>query len=296
MLLVGERHDAQVQGNFHFSPGKSYPNAQMHVHDLVGFASQDFNVRCALPPCRRTCRRAAPHTGWARHCSHTIHKLTFGESYPGAVQPLDGTKQAVEQMGGMYMYYTKVVPTSYVFASGDVLKTNQYSVTRHFKKARERTHARAHPLNVGPAQTDFDNIRKGLGLPGACVLARAAGSARISRARQACSFFTSCRPSTWKCGKRAAPCRTLSPNWCVCATPSRLAARRRGWRAHARSGTLRSAPSSEASSPCPPLSTKCVARERQRGGGGGRRSPPAVQFVYRGYLLLEKKMRWNKLS
>jgi len=56
----------KVQGNFHIAPGKSFQADHMHVHDLetLKFAS-GFNL------------------------SHTIGRLTFGQEYPGIVNPLD---------------------------------------------------------------------------------------------------------------------------------------------------------------------------------------------------------------
>ena len=62
----------------------------MHVHDLVPFPTKDFDF------------------------SHTIHKLTFGESYPGMKNPLDGI--TVNQQGprnptgrpGMFQTFLRV--------------------------------------------------------------------------------------------------------------------------------------------------------------------------------------------
>ncbi len=62
----------------------------MHVHDLVPFPTKDFDF------------------------SHTIHKLTFGESYPGMKNPLDGI--TINQQGprnptgrpGMFQTFLRV--------------------------------------------------------------------------------------------------------------------------------------------------------------------------------------------
>jgi hypothetical protein len=35
----------KVAGNFHFAPGKSFQQANMHVHDLQAFQKDSFNVR-----------------------------------------------------------------------------------------------------------------------------------------------------------------------------------------------------------------------------------------------------------
>ena len=62
----------------------------MHVHDLVPFPTKDFDF------------------------SHTIHKLTFGEGYPGMKNPLDGV--TINQQGprnptgrpGMFQAFLRV--------------------------------------------------------------------------------------------------------------------------------------------------------------------------------------------
>lgn len=43
--IIGFLQVNKVAGNFHFAPGKSFQQAHMHVHDLMPFASQKFNVR-----------------------------------------------------------------------------------------------------------------------------------------------------------------------------------------------------------------------------------------------------------
>lgn len=35
----------KVAGNFHFSPGKSFQQSGEHVHDLLAFQKESFNVR-----------------------------------------------------------------------------------------------------------------------------------------------------------------------------------------------------------------------------------------------------------
>lgn len=99
----------KVAGNFHFAPGKSFQQAHMHVHDLMPFQNQNFNV------------------------SHIINELSFGEKYPGIVNPLDGVRWIQKDSAGMYQYFTKVVPTIYKDIRGHVISTNQFSVTEHFR-------------------------------------------------------------------------------------------------------------------------------------------------------------------
>ncbi|KAM9260457.1 endoplasmic reticulum-Golgi intermediate compartment protein 3 isoform 2-T3 [Cariama cristata] len=55
--------------------------------------------------------------------------------YPGIVNPLDGTDVTAEQASMMFQYFVKVVPTVYMKVDGEVVRTNQFSVTRHEKIA-----------------------------------------------------------------------------------------------------------------------------------------------------------------
>lgn len=36
----------KVAGNFHFAPGKSFQQSNVHVHDLLTFQKDSYNVRC----------------------------------------------------------------------------------------------------------------------------------------------------------------------------------------------------------------------------------------------------------
>ncbi|PNJ57588.1 ERGIC3 isoform 17, partial [Pongo abelii] len=98
---------------------------------------------------------------------HYIQHLSFGEDYPGIVNPLDHTNVTAPQASMMFQYFVKVVPTVYMKVDGEaqqergrsrggvdggwsqvlalslaqaplppqVLRTNQFSVTRHEKVA-----------------------------------------------------------------------------------------------------------------------------------------------------------------
>ena len=88
-----------VAGNFHFAPGKSFQHQHMHVHDLAAYQQQVFNV------------------------SHRIHALSFGESFPGQVNPLDAVTKThpaqdpaaahhnIAESGGMFMYTLSLAHT-----------------------------------------------------------------------------------------------------------------------------------------------------------------------------------------
>uniref|UniRef100_A0AAY5ELB8 Endoplasmic reticulum-Golgi intermediate compartment protein n=1 Tax=Electrophorus electricus TaxID=8005 RepID=A0AAY5ELB8_ELEEL len=101
----------KVAGNFHFAPGKSFQQSHVHVHDLQSFGLDNINM------------------------THLIKHLSFGKDYPGIINPLDGTNIAAPQASMMYQYFVKIVPTVYVKGDGEVVKTNQFSVTRHEKVA-----------------------------------------------------------------------------------------------------------------------------------------------------------------
>ncbi|XP_026434448.1 endoplasmic reticulum-Golgi intermediate compartment protein 3-like [Papaver somniferum] len=101
----------KVAGNFHFAPGKSFHQSNVHVQDLLAFQKDSYNI------------------------SHKINKLSFGEYFPGAVNPLDGVQWMQEVPNGMYQYFIKVVPTVYTDISGHTIQSNQFSVTEHFRGA-----------------------------------------------------------------------------------------------------------------------------------------------------------------
>lgn len=99
----------KVAGNFHVAPGRSFQQHHVHVHDIQPLSGQKFNL------------------------SHEIMHLSFGTDYPGQVNPLDNTGQITEKESTMFQYFVKIVPTTYVKLSGQILFTNQYSVTKHQK-------------------------------------------------------------------------------------------------------------------------------------------------------------------
>uniref|UniRef100_A0A5B6ZLB4 Putative endoplasmic reticulum-Golgi intermediate compartment protein 3-like n=1 Tax=Davidia involucrata TaxID=16924 RepID=A0A5B6ZLB4_DAVIN len=101
----------KVAGNFHFAPGKSFHQSNVHVHDLLAFQKDTYNI------------------------SHMINRLAFGEYFPGVVNPLDGVQWVQETPNGMYQYFIKVVPTIYTDIRGRTIQSNQFSVTEHFKSA-----------------------------------------------------------------------------------------------------------------------------------------------------------------
>ncbi|KAH9325488.1 hypothetical protein KI387_005666 [Taxus chinensis] len=102
--IYGSIEVNKVAGNFHFAPGKSFQHSNMHVHDLLAFQKESFNV------------------------SHKIHKLSFGAHFPGVINPLDDVEQTQQTATGMYQYFIKVVPTVYTDIRGHKILTNQVSM------------------------------------------------------------------------------------------------------------------------------------------------------------------------
>lgn len=159
----------KVIGNFHFAPGRSFSNGNMHVHDLKNY--WDSPVHHSF--------------------EHEIHQLRFGPQLPEDVtrkhaknspwtnhhiNPLDQVKQTTDDPNFNFMYFVKVVPTAYLPLSwskpsghdrqtddeiwlGNLgsaidgsMETHQYSVTSHKRSLaggddaaeghQERMHAR----------------------------------------------------------------------------------------------------------------------------------------------------------
>lgn len=148
--IEGSLRVNKVVGNFHIAPGRSFSNGNMHVHDLKNY--WDTPV-------------AGGHS-----FSHTVHALRFGPQLPEEItrklgstsaawanhhsNPLDGLVQVTQDPNYNYMYFVKIVPTSYLplgwekkyrdmIADGNAelgrfgqnedgsIETHQYSVTSH---------------------------------------------------------------------------------------------------------------------------------------------------------------------
>ena len=99
----------KVVGNFHIAPGRSFSNGNMHVHDLKNYFDTPVE---------------GGHT-----FTHEIHSLRFGPQLDGSAvdgvngkkwsdhhhsNPLDGVKQDTSEAGYHFMYFIKVVSTSYL--------------------------------------------------------------------------------------------------------------------------------------------------------------------------------------
>jgi hypothetical protein len=91
----------KVAGNFHFAPGKSLDQSFNFLQDLLNIQPETYNASRAklnsLYPCRSTYhidhdrKLIFVHSPlYWKQISHKINKLSFGEEFPGVVNPLDG--------------------------------------------------------------------------------------------------------------------------------------------------------------------------------------------------------------
>ncbi|KAJ3703094.1 hypothetical protein LUZ61_006799 [Rhynchospora tenuis] len=110
---------SKVAGNVHFMPGKGYHHSNVQLQELADFKLDNFNI------------------------THTINKLSFGQKIPGVVNPLDGAMWTQEGSSGTYQYFIKVVPTIYTNVAGHEIKSNQFSVTEHFKDGNVKQKSQA---------------------------------------------------------------------------------------------------------------------------------------------------------
>eukprot|EP00232_Nephroselmis_pyriformis_P005776 CAMPEP_0182908472 /NCGR_PEP_ID=MMETSP0034_2-20130328/35229_1 /TAXON_ID=156128 /ORGANISM="Nephroselmis pyriformis, Strain CCMP717" /LENGTH=203 /DNA_ID=CAMNT_0025044653 /DNA_START=3 /DNA_END=611 /DNA_ORIENTATION=- len=102
--VAGALDVQRVAGNFHVSVhSQSYFVLQQVFHDTM-----KINV------------------------SHTVHQMSFGPNFPGAVNPLEDYEQMVPTGSGTFKYFLKVVPTQYSPLKGREMHTNQYSVTEYY--------------------------------------------------------------------------------------------------------------------------------------------------------------------
>nr|CDS26476.1 endoplasmic reticulum Golgi intermediate [Hymenolepis microstoma] len=107
--VVGKLGVNKVAGSFHIAPGKSFGEGNVHVHDLIAFSGKQFKL------------------------DHHIHYLSFGDTYPGQINPLDNSNMSEPLESPMISYFLKLVPTIYSDLLDTPLVTNQYSATWQIK-------------------------------------------------------------------------------------------------------------------------------------------------------------------
>jgi len=101
---------SRVAGNFNILPGKFIVQNSRYVVDS----------------------KLYHHEIGVFNTSHTVHHLSFGDSYPGMHNPLDGESRIWldKETSPMYEYFVKIVPTIFEESSSR-LETNQFSVMEY---------------------------------------------------------------------------------------------------------------------------------------------------------------------
>jgi len=150
--LYGALTVNKVAGNFHFAPGKSFQQMNMHVHDVLPLKMSSWNL------------------------THNIHRLSFGTEFPGIQNPLDNV-QKLAPSSGMFQYYIKIVPTVYEPLDSAVINTNQFSVTEYYRIIDH--HAGGHGIpglffmyDLSPIMIKYTERRKSFAhfLTGVCAI------------------------------------------------------------------------------------------------------------------------------
>eukprot|EP00002_Diphylleia_rotans_P005152 TRINITY_DN1426_c0_g1_i1.p1 TRINITY_DN1426_c0_g1~~TRINITY_DN1426_c0_g1_i1.p1 ORF type:complete len:373 (+),score=80.16 TRINITY_DN1426_c0_g1_i1:46-1164(+) len=116
--IFGQLEVSKVTGNFHIAPGRSFVSNGAHIHDLAEIRNLKLDL------------------------THEIRKLSFGDECPGVVNPLEGLTIESPKDGEnhLFQYFIKVVPTEYINLSGEVIHTNQYSVTDNVRTSSITNH------------------------------------------------------------------------------------------------------------------------------------------------------------
>ncbi|XP_066256579.1 endoplasmic reticulum-Golgi intermediate compartment protein 2 [Euwallacea similis] len=93
----------KVAGNFHITAGKSISLPRGHIHISAFISDSDYNF------------------------THRINRLSFGDSSPGIVHPLEGDELIISNSMTVVNYFIEVVPTT-VKTFLNTISTYQYSV------------------------------------------------------------------------------------------------------------------------------------------------------------------------
>eukprot|EP00123_Amoebidium_parasiticum_P013105 comp21774_c1_seq1/m.30894 comp21774_c1_seq1/g.30894 ORF comp21774_c1_seq1/g.30894 comp21774_c1_seq1/m.30894 type:complete len:340 (-) comp21774_c1_seq1:638-1657(-) len=103
--LTGTINVRRVAGNFHFTAGQAIHTPGGHFHMNVPQSGLNF--------------------------THRINRLSFGDDFPGVVNPLDGETVVLQEEKMAVQYFLSIVPTEYTAPDGKAVHTNQYSYTLH---------------------------------------------------------------------------------------------------------------------------------------------------------------------
>eukprot|EP00617_Octactis_speculum_P011360 CAMPEP_0185773866 /NCGR_PEP_ID=MMETSP1174-20130828/75389_1 /TAXON_ID=35687 /ORGANISM="Dictyocha speculum, Strain CCMP1381" /LENGTH=292 /DNA_ID=CAMNT_0028460735 /DNA_START=155 /DNA_END=1033 /DNA_ORIENTATION=+ len=121
--LDGTLNVGKVGGNFHIS-------ARGNIH--LGMTSLFQGLGGGLIRMNAPMGGGNPFQGV--NLSHTIHELSFGDSFPGMSNPLTDVFNLVPTDVGQYQFHLKVIPTLYKFLRKAPIITNQYSLSEQFVK------------------------------------------------------------------------------------------------------------------------------------------------------------------
>lgn len=105
---------SKVAGRIQITPGHSFEFHGQTLHDMSVLRNHHLDL------------------------SHRIKKLSFGEGYPGQVNPLDGVEKRAkneEDKLGQHEYFIRIVPTTYRLAFSREVRTNQYSQSYYFRRS-----------------------------------------------------------------------------------------------------------------------------------------------------------------
>jgi len=132
----------RVPGSFSISPGRTL---------TMGMQMIKLNIRTDL------------------NLTHTIHRLSFGESFPGFVSPLDGTHRSLPP-NAVHQYFLNVVSTTFEpLKSQRNISTHQYSVTESFSTSQRSTVGGSREpgvvftYEISPIRVDFKETRSSFG-------------------------------------------------------------------------------------------------------------------------------------
>jgi endoplasmic reticulum-Golgi intermediate compartment protein 3 len=128
--LSGYIELSKARGNIHFAPSAAAV-ARMQEKLKAGSSGSSGSTNSVA-----AAAAAMDVLQWAYssfNTSHTVNTLRFGHDVPGIEYPLEHQTRTIRDAFGVYQYYIKVVPTTYVPLRGAPITTNQYSVTEHLK-------------------------------------------------------------------------------------------------------------------------------------------------------------------
>ncbi|QPG73779.1 hypothetical protein FOA43_001093 [Brettanomyces nanus] len=142
--IKGSAELNRIGGNLHFAPGSSISMSDRHVHDLSLYDKHNdlFSFD-----------HIVNHFAFGPDDHHkTLHSKSHNYT---TTHPLDGREMAIGEKYHLYSYFLKVVNTRFEYMDGEVLETNEFSVSQHDR-----------PLKGGRDDDHPNTIHARGGLPG----------------------------------------------------------------------------------------------------------------------------------